>query len=93
MADFIAFGNGAVDAAKMVSGNCDRNGVADFLILQQDVIQKKRIEDRVAGKDNGQDQGGTKNASGQTVGDPAIVGEASGARQRLEAMLKARQRR
>lgn len=85
MADFAQFGIQAVDMAKACADNCDRAGVANFLVHQQNVIQADRIKARLDGpKDK---PGGASGSNGAKVSDPAVTGEASGAFLRLKALL------
>lgn len=90
MADFVKFGVDVVSMAGMCAGNCERAGVADFLVVQQAIIQEKRIKDRIEGAKNKANTGGgqAQAANGVAVSDPKITGEASGAMARLQAMLK-----
>lgn len=84
MADFTKFGAGAVAMADAISGGYDRAGIADFIILQQQSIQEKRIKDRKDGAAKQAPQG--SKPAGQ-ASDPAITGRASGAMLRMKAML------
>lgn len=89
MADFVRFGGETVGMAGLCAGNCDKAGVAAFLVVQQSMIQEKRIKDRLEGnKAKAAGGGQTQGANGVAVSDPSITGEASGAMARLQAMLK-----
>ena len=84
MADFAQFGKRAVEMAQACGGNCSTDGVADFLLRQQEAIQAKRIKDRLEGN-KAQAPGGQ--ARNPKASDPAVTGEASGAYLRLKALL------
>lgn len=82
MADFAKFGVSAVNMAELLAGNCDRKAIADFLVQQQQAVQKKTVEDRLSNKNKP-----IVNEQGARISDPAITGSASGAMERMKVLL------
>lgn len=80
MADFVKFGQAAIDTIKAVGGNINEADVAAFLCLQQDTIQDAAAEARRGGAQAGGPQGGRPAGQGQS-------GQASSAMERLRAKM------
>ena len=83
MADIIKFGQSMLGTAKVVAGNCDRNDLAAFFVLQHNAVQNASAEARRSGGGKPAAGGGQAQQGGQQS-----AAQAGSAMARLQAMMK-----